>query len=249
MKDFVPYTAILNNYLSLPMQVVKNTQEILAPGISDLTIADVIVAANNIFVVLADALSIFNLRDHSKALKTLNFPPIDDKATVENIIITFKDGRKKVAAVGVKYTRFAATNTIKTYLQVKVTEKIYQGLQDVVLPAMQAAAKQAYRDAAQSHMDDEKAAIRALAWVPGAGIELAQEKLQSEQKEAAKLGTKAAQKAAENKLKELRPQVESTAKLEVQKYASVDQAQLKAIANLAIDSAMGQVKKAVSSSK
>ena len=249
MSNILPYTAILNDNLSLPMQVVKNTQEILAPSISELTIADVTVAANNIFVVLADSLAIFNLRDHSKALKTLNFPPINDKATVQKIIITFKDGRKKVTAVGVKYTRFAIANTIKTYLQVKITEEIYQGLQDVVLPAMQAAAKQAYKDAAQSHMDKEKHAIRALAFVPGAGIELAQEKLHSEQKEAAKLGTEAAQKVALDKLRELRPQVVSTARLKIKKYASADQAQLKAIASLAIDSAMGQVKGAVSSSK
>ena len=174
---------------------------------------------------------------------------MEDKETVDKIITTFKNGRKKVDAVGVKYTRFAVTNAIKTYLQVKVTQNIYESLQKVVLPAMQTAAKQAYKDAAQSHMNDEKAAIRALAFVPGAGIALARKKMEKEQKEAERLGTEAAKSAAEDKLKELRPQVVSTAELEVKKYAKVDQAQLKAIANLAIDSAMGQVKKAVTSSK
>ena len=200
---------------------------------------------NNIFVVLADALAVFDLKKQSKRLQAYDFPPTADKDTLDKIIMSFKNGEEKVKAVGVKYLRFAATNAITTYLQVKVTRYIYQQLQDIVLPQMREAAKAAFKQAAQAHMDSQKAAIRALAWVPGAGISMARDRISKEQKIAEEEGTAAAKTAAKEKLSELRPQVMAQAKLVAKKKTGVDKKQLKVIADLAIDSALGQVKTAV----
>lgn len=225
--------------------MITNTKSIFSGGDDSLSAADVIVAMNNIFVVLADALSVYSMKKQSANLKAYKFPPAEDEETMNKIIMSFKDGQAKVKAVGVKYLRFAATNAVTAYLQVKITRDIYHSLQNIVLPQMRAAAKTAFKDAAQHHMNNEKAAIQALAWVPGAGISMARDRIAKEQKIATEEGTAAAKRAAEQKLAELRPQVIANAKLAAKKHTDVDQRQLKVIADLAIDSALGQVKSAV----
>ena len=225
--------------------MITNTKSIFSVGTESLSTADVIVAMNNIFVVLSDALAVYDMKKQSVYLQTYKFPPAEDKETLDKIIMSFKDGEAKVKAVGVKYLRFAATNAVTAYLQVKITRDIYHSLQNVVLPQMRAAAKAAFKDAAKSHMDSQKSAIQALAWVPGVGISMARDRIAKEQKIAAEEGTAAAKRAAEEKLAELRPQVIADARLAAKKHTDVDQKQLKVIADLAIDSALGQVKTAV----
>lgn len=197
-------------------------------------------------MAFADALAVFNIKDKSQALQIQQFPPQNDKVTIDNSISTFRNGRARVNAVGVKYTRFASTNAITAYLQVRIIRDIYSSMQTVVLPAMKDAAKEAFKNAAQDHMDSVKAKIRAEAFIPAVGPERARAMLKSEQAEASRLGTTAAQTAAEKVLSERRPQVVANAKAEVKKYAQVDQVQLRKIADFAVDSALGQVKTSVS---
>ena len=197
-------------------------------------------------MAFADAMAVYKIKDQSHALKLHDFPPQNDKVTIDNTISTFRNGRARVNAVGVKYTRFTSTNAITAYLQVRIIRDIYSSMQSVVLPAMQDAAKAAFKKAAQDHMDSVKGDIRAEAFIPAVGAERAREMLKKEQAKAAKLGTAAAQTAAEKVLRERRPQVIKNAKDEVKKYAQVDQVQLRKIANYAAESAMGEVKSAVS---
>ncbi|XP_003384333.1 PREDICTED: uncharacterized protein LOC100631605 [Amphimedon queenslandica] len=226
--------------------VINNAQTALSADVGNLNVAAVIVATNNVFMAFADALAVFKIKEKSNGLQIQDFPPQNDNVTINNAISTFRNGRARVNAVGVKYTRFASTNAITAYLQVRIIRDIYSSMQTVVLPAMKDAAKEAFKSAAQDHMDSVKAKIRAEAFIPAVGPEKAREMLKSEQAKAAQLGTTAAQTAAEKVLRERRPQVVANAKAEVKKYAQVDQVQLRKIADFAVDSAMGQVKTAVS---
>ena len=216
---------------------------------TNINLADLIQATDYLFIFLADALSMYQLKAKSAHLQAQNFPPDKDKLILDKIILTFPNGQARVQAVGVTYLRFVSNNAIKTFMHVQMIQEIYTELQNVVLPAMKLAAKGAFMTAAKGHMQKEKAAIQALAWVPGAGIALAKQKLAKEQGIATQLGTTAAKLAAENKMKEMLPLVKEKAKAIMKSKANTDQKQLHMIVNMAISDATGQAKNVAQSLK
>lgn len=204
---------------------------------------------NNIFIVFADAYSMYSLKNIAHHLQVYDFPPGSDKVKLDTMVLTFKNGRSKVEAVGIKYTRFATQNTIETYMKVKVIQEIYEQIQEVVLPQMQEAAEDAFKTAAQAHMDNVVDAIRAEAWIPGVGVQMARDKFHSEQAKASEEGTAAAKKAAEDKLAELKPDLQKKAIEVVKAHTEENQKQLKMIAKLAMQDSLDQMKATIQEAK
>ncbi|XP_019854693.1 PREDICTED: uncharacterized protein LOC109583699 [Amphimedon queenslandica] len=209
---------------------------------STVNFVDVMQAVDYIFIFLADVYSLYNLKKKSQHLQAQDFPAANDKVEIDKIILSFPNGLARVKAVGVSYLRFVSTNAIKTFFQVQMIHNIFTEIQNIVLPQMKAAAKHAYIAAAQAHMNKEKSAIQALAWVPGAGMTLARQKLAKERGIAAQLGAQAAKTAAQAKMHDLLPLVKESAAAIMKGYAKTDQHQLKMIVNLAIQDATGQIK-------
>lgn len=216
---------------------------------STINFVDLMQAVDYIFIFLADAYSLYNLKTKSQHLQLQDFPPTHDKAEIEKITLSFPNGLARVKAVGVSYLRFVSTNAINTFFQVKMIQNIFSEIQNIVLPQMKAAAKHAYITAAQAHMDKVKSAIQALAWIPGGGMILAKKRLAKEKGIAAQLGAQAAKSAALGKMHDLLPLVKESAKAVMKGYAKTDQHQLKMIVDLAIQDATGQIKTAAKALK
>ena len=106
---------------------------------------------------------------------------------------------------------FVAKNTVKTYVSVKATQKIYEQFENVCLPEMKKAAKSAAEHAAQSYIASKKAGIIAKAFIPIVGDQKAREALAEAKKEATGRGSAAGVKAAKEKMDELMPQVKAKA--------------------------------------
>lgn len=151
---------------------------------------------------------------------------IDVSADIENAIATaaeceaselvqssklrdLDDGNSAEPPVNIKDV---ATREIQNYVTIKATKEIFEQILDVFLPQMQTAAKSAFQIKAHGYLESQNAAIRALSWIPGAGEQLAIEKLASVKEEAIKQGNEAAKTAAGTKKIELMPQIDAKAK-------------------------------------
>lgn len=151
---------------------------------------------------------------------------IDVSADIENAIATaaeceaselvqssklrdLDDGNSAEPPVNIKDV---ATREIQNYVTIKATKEIFEQMLDVFLPQMQTAAKSAFQIKAHGYLESQNAAIRALSWIPGAGEQLAIEKLASVKEEAIKQGNEAAKTAAGTKKIELMPQIDAKAK-------------------------------------
>ena len=106
---------------------------------------------------------------------------------------------------------FVAKNTVKTYVSVKATQKIYEQFENVCLPESKKAAKSAAEQAAKSYIASKKAGIIAKAFIPVDGDQKAGEALAEAKKEATGRGSAAGIKAAKEKMDELMPQVKAKA--------------------------------------
>lgn len=151
---------------------------------------------------------------------------IDVSADIENAIATaaeceaselvqssklrdLDDGNSAEPPVNIKDV---ATREIQNYVTIKATKEIFEQILDVFLSQMQTAAKSAFQIKAHGYLESQNAAIRALSWIPGAGEQLAIEKLASVKEEAIKQGNEAAKTAAGTKKIELMPQIDAKAK-------------------------------------
>lgn len=151
---------------------------------------------------------------------------IDVSADIENAIATaaeceaselvqssklrdLDDGNSAEPPVNIKDV---ATREIQNYVTIKATKEIFEQMLDVFLPQMQTAAKSAFQIKAHGYLESQNATIRALSWIPGAGEQLAIEKLASVKEEAIKQGNEAAKTAAGTKKIELMPQIDAKAK-------------------------------------
>jgi len=166
-----------------------------------------------------------------------DFPPDKDGAKVKKLINSFPNGSQQVSSMGIDYMRFVASSEIQTYASVKATQQVFDQIQDVVLPTMQAAAKSAFQHAAKSYLNGQKASIIAIALIPIVGQEKAREKLEDAKKEAIKQGTAAAKKAAENKKTELMPLIVAKAKQLTQQAVGDNKEAVKMLIKIAVDDA------------
>ena len=179
---------------------------------SQLTIVNIRESLLKVFIILADAKSLFTLQDKVPLMKDLwKFPSDTDQVTVTQLISSFPNGNQQVRNMGISFMRFVASTEIQTFASVKATQAVFDEIQSVLLPQMQNAAKSAFQSAAKDYLSSQRAAIIATALIPIVSIEKAREKLDSAKKEAISRGTKAAKKAAEDKKKELMPLVDAKA--------------------------------------
>ena len=203
----------------------------------ELTMVDIRAAMLKVFIILADANSLCNLKKRAPLMKTWNFPKEEDEETVSTLIKSFPNGMQQVRSMGVSYMRFVASREIQSYASVKATQEVFKQIQDVVLPQMRSAAKAAFKSKAHDYLESQRASIIATAFIPIVGQEKAREELADAKKEAIKRGNEAAKKAAEAKKTELMPQIDAKARELTRLEVGANKAAIKQLIILAVKDA------------
>jgi len=160
---------------------------------TDLTIANVREAMLKMFIILADAKSLYTLKSKVALMQSVwDFPAVKEEKTIIETINTFPNGSKQVKSMGISYTRLVAATEIQTYASVKATQELFDETQNVILPQMQEAAKSAFIKAEKHYMKSKKSSIIETSFIPIVGQEKARKELAAAKQEAMGKGMDAA---------------------------------------------------------